>query len=56
MYWVYILKNRDSNDFYYGYTNDLERRIEEHTRANSWELVGCEGYKSELDAREREKN
>lgn len=55
MYWVYVLKNNSNNELYYGYTNNLERRIEEHNRDNSWRLIGCEGYSSELDARERER-
>jgi len=54
MHWLYILKNRDSGELYYGYTNNLERRFKEHTHDNSCELIGCEGYKSELDARDRE--
>jgi predicted GIY-YIG superfamily endonuclease len=45
----------DNGEFYYGYTNNLKRRVEEHVRNNSWVLIGCEGYKSELDARERER-
>ena len=55
MYWVYILKNRDNGELYYGYTNNIERRIEEHGRSNQCELIGCEGYRSELDARGRER-
>ena len=55
MFWIYILKNKLNNEFYYGYTNNLERRIAEHNNRAEWKLVGCEGYASELDARERER-
>ncbi|MBL7131660.1 MAG: GIY-YIG nuclease family protein [Candidatus Omnitrophica bacterium] len=54
IYWVYVLKNRKDNEPYYGYTNNLERRLKEHDVEKVWKFVGCEGYTSELDARERE--
>ncbi|MDP2924432.1 MAG: GIY-YIG nuclease family protein [Candidatus Omnitrophota bacterium] len=40
---------------YYGYTNNLERRIAEHNKKQKWELIYYEAYKSELDARDRER-
>ena len=55
MHWIYIIKNRNSGELYYGYTNDFKRRFKEHNRDKPCELIGCEGYKSELDARERER-
>ena len=55
MYWIYILENRVDGTFYYGYTHNLERRLAEHDVPKKWKLVGCEGYASELDARERER-
>jgi len=55
MFWVYILKNRNNNKFYYGYTKNLERRLLEHNVKQDWNLIGCKGYASELDARERER-
>jgi len=54
MYYVYILKNIRTNKLYYGYTNNIERRISEHSRKQPQELVYYEAYKSELDARNRE--
>ena len=55
MFWVYIIKNQN-DDLYFGYTNNLERRLNEHNKSNfRWKIVGCEGYLSELDARERER-
>ena len=60
MYYVYVLRSTDS-DLYYGCTNDLRRRLSEHTKGRStatrgrkWELVYYEAYKSESDARRRE--
>lgn len=55
MYWIYILKNRDNGEPYYGYTNNLERRLKEHDIEKQWKFIGCEGYASELDARDRER-
>ena len=54
-YWVYIIKDRKNNELYYGYTNDLERRLKEHKVDRRWKFIGCEGYASELDARNRER-
>ena len=55
MYYVYILKNMQTDCLYYGYTNDLNRRISEHNRAEKQELIYYEAYKAESDARKREK-
>ncbi|MFH1577606.1 MAG: GIY-YIG nuclease family protein [Candidatus Omnitrophota bacterium] len=30
MYYVYALKNAKTQKLYYGYTNDLERRLKQH--------------------------
>ena len=55
MQYVYVLYNLKSRDLYYGYTNNLERRFEEHNRKQEWKLVYYEAYSSEEDARLREK-
>lgn len=47
MYYVYILYSSKSQNFYYGYTTDLKKRIEEHNNGFSistkpyipWKLV-----------------
>jgi len=52
MYYVYVLKNKINQELYFGYTNNLERRIKEHSQANK--LVYYEAYLSEKDARNRE--
>src|SRR3989338_6826258 len=54
MHYVYVLRNKNI-ELYYGYTNNLERRIEEHNQHADWEIVYFEAYKSEIDARRREK-
>ena len=55
MHYVYVLHNLKSRDLYYGYTNDVERRFEEHHRNQESKLVYYEDYFSEEDARLREK-
>jgi putative endonuclease len=61
MFYVYLL--RDEKSFYIGYTSNLKRRIEEHTkgrtyttrRMNEPKLVYYEAYNNEDAARIREK-
>ena len=55
MYYVYVLKSRESGQLYYGYTNNLDRRVDEHNKSGDWELVYYEAYKAEFDARNRER-
>ena len=55
MYYVYMIKNKRTKEFYYGFTNNLERRIFEHSQKQKCELIYYEAYKSELDARSRER-
>jgi putative endonuclease len=55
MYYVYVLKNENTKELYYGYTNNLERRFDEHNINRKRKLIYYEAYLSELDAREREK-
>jgi putative endonuclease len=62
MWYTYILKMADG-EYYVGSTNDLKRRIEEHTNkrdiSTKWRLpVALEAYiavKSEMTARHLEK-
>lgn len=64
LFYVYIIKSKKDNNFYIGSTNDLKRRIDEHNAGLSFstksripfELVYYEAYRSEKDARMREKN
>ena len=55
MYYIYMLKNETTDELYYGYTNNLERRIAEHNKKQKWELIYHEAYESELNARDRER-
>ena len=55
MHYVYVLKNKKAQEIYYGYTNNLERRIADHNRNQEWILVYYEAYLAEKDTRERER-
>ncbi len=54
MYYVYVIRDRTKGETYIGYSDDLKRRIREHKHKNP-ELIYYEAYKSEKDARERER-
>jgi len=64
MYALYILKSLKDKEFYIGSTNNLRRRLFEHNNGQvfstksrrPFELIYCELYKSEDDARKREHN
>ena len=61
-FYVYVLL-LSNNDLYVGYTTDLKRRIPEHERGGVQstrfklpvELIHCEAYALETDARRRER-
>jgi putative endonuclease len=61
MHYVYILQNK-LDKLYYGCTNDLRRRFQEHnsgkvfsTRDSQWKLIYYEAYLSKQDAYNRER-
>jgi putative endonuclease len=55
MFYVYCLQHRVSKELYYGYTDNLRRRLAEHKRKDkNWELIYYEAYRTESDARKRE--
>ena len=62
MYYVYVLKFRDSRWLYVGYTGNLKRRLSEHKAGKSvttarlgiHELIYYEAFKSSQDAKKRE--
>ena len=64
MFFVYVLKSKKDGDLYIGFTNDLERRVDDHAKGlvastksrRPFELICCEGYKSRKDAQHREEN
>ena len=63
MFYVYLLKSEADDSTYIGYTIDLKKRLSEHNSGNSvatkhkrpWELIYYEAYKSQGDAKYREK-
>ncbi|MCX6702264.1 MAG: GIY-YIG nuclease family protein [Candidatus Wolfebacteria bacterium] len=64
MFCVYIIRSKKDNDLYMGSTGNLKRRLLDHNKGLNFstkfrvpfELVYCEAYKSEEDARKREHN
>lgn len=64
MFYVYLLQSKQDDGLYIGFTNNLERRIQEHNKGctistklrKPFELAYCEGYRSERDAIHRERN
>ena len=63
MYYVYLLKSLKTGEIYFGYTQNLKRRFEEHNQGRNlstkhkfpWKLAYYESYASEKDAKLREK-
>jgi putative endonuclease len=58
MYYVYVLQNPKSDELYYGFSANLRQRIRSHQESKKhagWRLVYYEAYRSEQDARERER-
>lgn len=62
MFYVYVLKSTQDESLYYGYTNDLRRRVVEHNKGENkatrhkmpWRVVYYETYLSQSDAKYRE--
>jgi putative endonuclease len=54
MYYVYVVKNRKTEALYVGYTEDLERRLQEHKHKKP-KLIYYEAYRDQRDAQNREK-
>ena len=63
MFYFYVLQSLNDKNLYSGYTNDLRRRVKEHNAGEvrstknrrPLELIYYEAYRSEKDARERER-
>jgi len=64
MFYVYVLKSKKDNKLYFGYSENLKRRISEHKRGKvdntkhrlPVELIYYESYRNINDAKEREKS
>ena len=62
MYYVYLLRSKENNKVYTGFTANLKRRVKEHFSKKSFttsrmkllQLIYYEAFISEQDARERE--
>ena len=54
MYYTYFIRNTRNGSTYIGYTDDLERRLKEHSE-KSPELIYYEAYKDKKDAQNRER-
>ena len=62
MHYVYVIQSQKTKDLYFGFTSDLNKRLEAHNQLRNistkfgapWEIVYVEGFKSEKDARKRE--
>ena len=63
MYYVYILRSQKDNQFYIGYTENLQKRFDEHNsgkvistiRRMPFELIYYEASRNQKDAMHREK-
>ena len=62
MFYFYILRSQKDKNLYFGYTDDLRRRLKDHNiskvistkKRKPFEIIYYEAYKSEKDARQRE--
>ena len=62
-YCVYVLQSKKDKSIYFGYTNDLKRRVGEHNKGlcistkarKPFRIAAYEVYSSEVDARIRER-
>jgi len=62
-YYTYVLQSDNDGKFYTGYTNDIERRFEEHNKGyvestkdrRLFKLIYFEAYLSQKDATHTEK-
>ena len=63
MYFVYVLKSKKDKKLYYGFTDNLERRIKEHNNGEvrstkpraPFELIYFENASNIIEARKRER-
>jgi putative endonuclease len=63
MYFVYILKSKNANKSYVGFTDNVTKRLIEHNSGKAnytkkympWEILAIEEYKTREEAVTREK-
>lgn len=64
MYFLYLLRSKKDKKLYIGYTNDLNKKLKQHSNGEvfstkgrwPFEIIYYEAYKSRKDAMKREKN
>ena len=64
MYYIYVLKSKKDDKLYIGFTVNIKKRLQQHNDGKvfstkgriPFEIIYFEGYKSESDARKRERN
>jgi putative endonuclease len=62
VYYVYVLLSEKDNNFYTGFSEDVEQRLDEHNAGKNastrsrrpFKLIYCEGHTSKSDALRRE--
>jgi putative endonuclease len=62
MYYVYVLLSNKDHNFYIGFTENVEQRLDEHNAGKNvstklrrpFKLIYCEGHTSKSDALRRE--
>lgn len=62
MYYFYVLKNISDGSLYFGYTNNLKDRLQQHNSGKVastkpkglWRIIYYEAYASQTDAKHRE--
>ncbi len=62
MFYIYCLESKNSDELYFGYTNNLKRRFKEHNQGLNfstkryipWQLIYYEACINEQDAKRRE--
>ena len=63
MYYVYVLLSEKDNNFYIGFSENVEQRLDEHNAGKNvstkfrrpFKLIYCEGHTSKSDTLRREK-
>ncbi|HBM45465.1 MAG: GIY-YIG nuclease superfamily protein [Parcubacteria group bacterium GW2011_GWF2_38_76] len=63
MFYIYLLRNKESGHLYFGYTTNLKKRLGEHNQGLNlstkrylpWKLIYYEACLNEKDAKRRER-
>jgi len=55
MHYIYLLKDKNNNKTYIGYSKNLQQRLKQHKSTKDVELLYYEAYQNEKEARDRER-